>query len=717
MSFLLKFSIHRQIQIGMCGIATCIWLLIFLMISINSYVLINLFYSEIKQGIYELENNYINKILFTLESELKIEQEVRVNSFQNVRGFLETYKRNSDFLNIYTNLDIDKSIINYSNESAIISQNCTLNTLSCLMFSNYSIIPDNKQKDFDNYKKVLKINLPILRFIWSFSTYDNDRIYDFFNIFSSKFDSVFVYPYSKQNLKFNKENMVNNINYQLSFMETRRSYHMAFINSLNITGSNTQNTIQPIIANQTKVNPINLTKTLQNFKTSPYLIMAKQANFSRPETLSFSNDIYNYDTSFLFNSESDIITSIGSKSDNITTSQLLKIENIDDVLIGDWSKYGLLDDYLKKFNKRFKEFEILVTDVNDINLKLQKCLYFLKFYEIDEYYTNYTTVSQNSFQEIYNITELSQIYKCFQGFSKIQMEKYFKGSTINRMIKINFFDKLNIQYKIIKKHSPSLANSILVKAIYKDYVDYNFFSFYNMEYNSDIQDKVYYHFYTKLFQIMAANLFIWMIIMIAIILILTRLASNISSPIKKLVNAINSIGSNKQESKLSNSQNEGVFDSIDDISYPQDKDINDMFQICKTLIKGAFNQTKQAESDSYIDKLDKQYKYLSHAYNNISYIKSNNFIIEEDILEKACDNQSSIFSFNLNETNKHGDEKQLIELIRKNYYISTEKEGVDCILEQDRENMLDLVEKYNVDYESHPFFDYYQSSNLRILSI
>ncbi len=71
-----------------------------------------------------------------------------------------------------------------------------------------------------------------------------------------------------------------------------------------------------------------------------------------------------------------------------------------------------------------------------------------------------------------------------------------------------------------------------------------------------------------------------------------------------------------------NSDNNLEFDNI---CYPDDKDIDEFFQICKNLVKGGFSEES--------NKIQKA-QFLFTAYNNISYIKINNIIIvEEDILK------------------------------------------------------------------------------------
>jgi len=83
-----------------------------------------------------------------------------------------------------------------------------------------------------------------------------------------------------------------------------------------------------------------------------------------------------------------------------------------------------------------------------------------------------------------------------------------------------------------------------------------------------------------------------------------------------------------------NSDNNLEFDNI---CYPDDKDIDEFFQICKNLVKGGFSEES--------NKIQKA-QFLFTAYNNISYIKINNIIIvEEDILKLGSNKANFIFQY------------------------------------------------------------------------
>ncbi len=84
--------------------------------------------------------------------------------------------------------------------------------------------------------------------------------------------------------------------------------------------------------------------------------------------------------------------------------------------------------------------------------------------------------------------------------------------------------------------------------------------------------------------------------------------------------------------------------NLDNINYPDDKDINDLFQICKSLIKGGFSNDNANVSQGLKNK-QKTMEIICNAYNNIAYVKSNNLIIQEDIIENSTVNEGNLFTW------------------------------------------------------------------------
>ncbi len=112
------------------------------------------------------------------------------------------------------------------------------------------------------------------------------------------------------------------------------------------------------------------------------------------------------------------------------------------------------------------------------------------------------------------------------------------------------------------------------------------------------------------------NCIIWFVIFIIIIIFIYIESNNISKPIKILIQKISS----------NNDTNEVKLNDLDDISYKEDKDINDLFGICKKLIIGGFK-----------NKNNYYKKNTLNIYNNVSIIKTNNMIFNEYEFESNKD--------------------------------------------------------------------------------
>ncbi len=106
---------------------------------------------------------------------------------------------------------------------------------------------------------------------------------------------------------------------------------------------------------------------------------------------------------------------------------------------------------------------------------------------------------------------------------------------------------------------------------------------------------------------------------------LFQVTRNITGPINKISEIVTSLG---RESN----QEEGISKLSDEnFTYSDDKDINELFLICKKIIKGGF-------SDDHINTNtinNESLYYIGFSHNHISYVKTNNLIIDEVKIEEA----------------------------------------------------------------------------------
>ncbi len=106
---------------------------------------------------------------------------------------------------------------------------------------------------------------------------------------------------------------------------------------------------------------------------------------------------------------------------------------------------------------------------------------------------------------------------------------------------------------------------------------------------------------------------------------MNKVSKDLTTPIENLIKQIKNIGNMTEIN--SNSKYEENIKDLDKINYKDDKDINDMFTLCKDLIKGGFkivsNRKKEKERINFIN-----------SWNTISKIKTNNLKLNESKIEE-----------------------------------------------------------------------------------
>jgi hypothetical protein len=125
-------------------------------------------------------------------------------------------------------------------------------------------------------------------------------------------------------------------------------------------------------------------------------------------------------------------------------------------------------------------------------------------------------------------------------------------------------------------------------------------------------------------RIMFYNNILWIIILILISILLFEVTRNITGPINKISEIVMSLG---QESN----DEEGISKLSDEnFTYSDDKEINDFFLICKNIIKGGFSE----DHNNKMNNKENLY-YIGLSSNQITYVKTNNLIIDEEKIEEA----------------------------------------------------------------------------------
>ena len=124
----------------------------------------------------------------------------------------------------------------------------------------------------------------------------------------------------------------------------------------------------------------------------------------------------------------------------------------------------------------------------------------------------------------------------------------------------------------------------------------------------------------------------------------------ISSPIRKLIKNISLSQTNFSSEELKSEQ----------IYYDEDKDINDLFQLCQNLILGGFKK-----------KINSQKKSKINVYNNVSMVKTNNMAINENkIIIQRNEKYNEIFE-------KGEDKEKINDTFKKDIYFKYKTKDFD----------------------------------------
>ena len=320
---------------------------------------------------------------------------------------------------------------------------------------------------------------------------------------------------------------------------------------------------------------------------------------------------------------------------NYTYAISLKIDKINDIsrnieynnnvknIIWLNFKTSIFNSVTKAYlNKLSNVYDLIVIDkITNETISYEQCFFLNKL--------QYLYLKNENNIEISNELLYPTINKCFNNefFQKLLSQKIdyneiqkfqftFSTYSYNNYSESKYDYNDRIIFKSIRKITPSKYIRKLINSNY-------YYSFGLMNFIIKIQNKMLCYqskikdiFINIFIIILFNNCIIWFVIFIIIIIFIYIESNNISKPIKILIQKISS----------NNDTNEVKLNDLDDISYKEDKDINDLFGICKKLIIGGFK-----------NKNNYYKKNTLNIYNNVSIIKTNNMIFNEYEFESNKD--------------------------------------------------------------------------------
>jgi hypothetical protein len=382
--------------------------------------------------------------------------------------------------------------------------------------------------------------------------------------------------------------------------------------------------------------------TIQNNKSNSIL--------NRNNSIYFLNDfLKKISYSFIFHDEqnSSILYSVIS----LNINRILNENNTDDFIqknfisgvVLDYNE-DIIENIIKSFLKNVTNNILVIifsmTLKNDIELKLDKLLTTF----MCKYIQKYAYLNKSDTNEIeYNN---STILNCLQNVSEsFEKNKNLLIQNLLMIEKLSFDIYTNnsnneIEQKnsflLLKSHYPK--NLTTIKTI-QNYLNINFSNLLITEnyiisklgefnYNMNIISTECFYFILFAF---IGNFLIWLIILLFIFITVLKISHSISDPIDKLIKSV-SMSDNKNNL---DKENKELKNYLSTISYKDDSTINDLFILCKNIIIGRFKKE---------DNKKQKIRKVINSYNNISLVKSNNMIIDEnEIMENMKNKEINFF--------------------------------------------------------------------------
>jgi hypothetical protein len=133
----LQISIKSQINFGVITVSVCVCVLVFVLLGINVFILLNMSYTEILQIIDSKETQQIDSTSLYVDFKVSLTSDSRKIGIQWIRNILENLNRNKDFVSSFQSTGI-KSYIRQYVEAGYPDCNNLLNR-KCLIYNSYGI--------------------------------------------------------------------------------------------------------------------------------------------------------------------------------------------------------------------------------------------------------------------------------------------------------------------------------------------------------------------------------------------------------------------------------------------------------------------------------------------------------------------------------------------------------------------------------------------------
>ena len=590
-------SINKQLYIGICGISFLFGVLCLLLILLASAKLFFSYNLRMKTIFNEIDTNIVA---------LNGENADIFGQLLYNQGKFESYLVRNYYNNLV--LDFGKELVeNLIIEKTEINNHFKLNTDTsdlCEEENSKCYFVFKKSKDVsDLTKKILYILIPILEISLDTRAYNKDNflIFNKFNFYEN--ETYLLYKYNKTDIEANfspRLNPLRLVNNSISLL----LFQLDFIEKFN----------------EIKINEITNYKF---FKQNTFVVSPSYTHKLLIDPLNKNYDHFFHFSSFLFD-------------DNILKDN--EKVNINDIIYTNLINYlnfsmkiNYLAFFILNFIQRNGGVFIIIFD-SDFSCVASKSICSVVNYTEFSYSDKSINNNINFTVEDLAIdkTQIYDIEECFENEKIINLiiadlNYNYKYKILSNVYNYNYDKDINnyIVAKIIRYFSPNkyIKTFLNLKFLSSSSVYFLVIKIYNnIMIINNLIDRITYR---SIAYITLFSFLLWSIIYIFILIKLYLVADRISSPIRKLIKNLSLT--------QGDFSNEGV--NIEKIYYKEDKDINELFQLCQKLIIGGFKKKTNTKKQNKLN-----------VYNNISKVKTNNMIINEnDIIVQRNQKYNEIF--------------------------------------------------------------------------
>ena len=637
---LIQLSIKKQIYFSLFGLGLFIFINVFLLILVLIVTFLNHKRGKMINTL-EDKDNMLTEITGQYEVMLG---EIFLIQTKNEILFHRIFNKilKEEYYDLVENLTENEYKEEYCNEKETEYNQSIIcrEKYGCLNVFKFNEEEDSSSSDDIKEKKCLFLALPLLYISFKNHLYNKERIpiYQNFHYFNNKTQMYILYKNNSENNNCVNLTIEEDLNYYINNSKTKLDNDIEFyIYELNNINVSKEKYYTLTLYNPNNIFAINNIKFDPLFDPYNLTIHTGSFLFENKDVLDYMSldwkvEILNTMSLDMLNNIKGIYTLIGANNYTFSTNVCILVLKLSNMYLDeDDQNHDIPQKFY--FNECFP-YEETIKKINEyINEKVT-------------YFNNVkirTLFGKTSYKN--NVNYENNI-KIFQMHSHNEYLKF--------LINSHYYETIAFHYFLVK-----LCNDLIIE---KDLIE---------DYYNNI-----------LIFLIFVIIFIWIIVFLIISLRICAVANKINKPIQELYESITYISDNEKNKNKKQKKSDKNFDRINRIYFKENKDIDNFLKVCQKLISNF--------------KLKKEYirQNTLNVYNNITYVKSNNYIINEENIEiKKDENLKKIF----------GEDEDDKKLKKNNLIINKELSKIENNYNKEIKNIIDNKKKYLNNYHKQLF--------------